>query len=216
MTCVTYCAPPLPQLLFTAGMTLIDSLDSILMLYSYAGFPEHSWAIFEHAGLVEGEVDDDDISVDPLEAEESISSPRAPYLSPGGKASLSIQEISRADGARMGSPERQLPDNDPLDVECGPKLKSDSKTRVARDLQVKRNMMSGLSIILTLMSIVVAFSVSLITIMGLIGNNCRPCREAASAQGGHGGGLAGRWWRVWAKVCCFRHTKCAAWSLNLD
>jgi hypothetical protein len=39
--------------------------------------------------------------------------------------------------------------------------------------------------------------------MGLIGDNCRPCREAA--EDSHGGGLAGRWWRFWAKVCviCF-------------
>lgn len=33
-------------LLFTTGMTLVDSLDSILMLYSYSGFPERSWKIF--------------------------------------------------------------------------------------------------------------------------------------------------------------------------
>ncbi|KAL0575200.1 hypothetical protein V5O48_006761 [Marasmius crinis-equi] len=33
--------------LFTAGMTLVDSLDSIMMLYSYAGFPERSFRIFE-------------------------------------------------------------------------------------------------------------------------------------------------------------------------
>lgn len=35
------------KLLFTAGMTLIDSVDSVLMVYSYTNFPEHSWAIFE-------------------------------------------------------------------------------------------------------------------------------------------------------------------------
>lgn len=28
-------------------MTLVDSLDSILMLYSYTGFAGHSWRIFE-------------------------------------------------------------------------------------------------------------------------------------------------------------------------
>ncbi|KAG6377071.1 hypothetical protein JVT61DRAFT_1121 [Boletus reticuloceps] len=35
------------KLLFTAGMTLVDSLDSILMLYSYTDFSNHSWRIFE-------------------------------------------------------------------------------------------------------------------------------------------------------------------------
>lgn len=36
-----------PQLLFTAGMTLVDSVDSVLMLYSYSGFPERGFALFE-------------------------------------------------------------------------------------------------------------------------------------------------------------------------
>ena len=33
------------KILFTAGMTLVDSADSILMLYSYSGFPERSFII---------------------------------------------------------------------------------------------------------------------------------------------------------------------------
>jgi hypothetical protein len=36
--------------------------------------------------------------------------------------------------------------------------------------------------------------------MGLIGDNCTPCSRAAGADNGHGGGLAGRWWRFWAVV----------------
>ena len=36
-------------------MTLIDSLDSILMLYSYAGFPEHKFALFVKRGSFPGE-----------------------------------------------------------------------------------------------------------------------------------------------------------------
>ena len=34
--------------------------------------------------------------------------------------------------------------------------------------------------------------------MGLIGDNCKKCKEAAEAP--DGGGLAGAWWRGWAKV----------------
>jgi high-affinity nickel-transport protein len=87
-----------------------------------------------------------------------------------------------------------------------------------RELLVKRNMMSGLSILLTLMSIVVAFrcefhgncyattrqttppvSISLITIMGLIGEKCVTCSAAAENDSG----LAGRWWRFWAEVNLF-------------
>jgi high-affinity nickel-transport protein len=34
--------------------------------------------------------------------------------------------------------------------------------------------------------------------MGLIGEHCRPCREAAEAE--DGGGIAGSWWRAWANA----------------
>ena len=43
-----------------------------------------------------------------------------------------------------------------------------------------------------------SYSISLITIMGLIGEQCTPCQDAANAP--DGGGLAGRWWRGWANV----------------
>lgn len=39
-------------------------------------------------------------------------------------------------------------------------------------------------------------SISLITVMGLIGDNCARCRNAAENDKG----LAGRWWRFWAEV----------------
>lgn len=41
-------------------------------------------------------------------------------------------------------------------------------------------------------------SISLITIMGLIGEQCSQCAAAADAE--NGGGLAGSWWRAWARV----------------
>jgi high-affinity nickel-transport protein len=34
--------------------------------------------------------------------------------------------------------------------------------------------------------------------MGLIGEKCQSCKEAAEAEGG--GGLAGSWWRAWGYV----------------
>jgi hypothetical protein len=41
-------------------------------------------------------------------------------------------------------------------------------------------------------------SISLIEILGVIGENCSSCVEAAEAE--DGGGLAGSWWRFWAGV----------------
>jgi len=95
-------------------MTLIDSLDSILMLYSYTGFPERKFALF--------------IKQDEL---------RSP--SPLGETALAEHE---------------------------PGLDEDRPEKI--DMRVKMNAMSGLSIILTLMSILVAFRYALSsTISGL-------------------------------------------------
>lgn len=148
------------QLLFTAGMTLIDSIDSVLMLYSYAGFPERKFAVF---------VKQDE--------------PRSP--SPLGEIPL---------------------------VEHETHLDEDRPEKI--NTRVKMNAMSGLSIILTLMSILVAFryafrplspacldsiaSISSITIMGLIGEECAPCREAVEDKDDHS--LTARWWRGWAQA----------------
>ena len=94
---------PASQLLFTAGMTLIDSLDSILMLYSYTGFPEHKFALF---------------------------------VKPGEPGSLNSPGESPVAGRE-------------------PELDGDRPEKI--DMRVKMNAMSGLSIILTLISILVAF-----------------------------------------------------------
>ncbi|KAH7098811.1 NicO-domain-containing protein [Auriculariales sp. MPI-PUGE-AT-0066] len=114
--------------IFTAGMSLVDSLDSILMAYAYAGIPNRSirFKLFETA-------------------------------MPGPSEFLAGENATEVD-------------------------------------QAKRVAMSNLSIVLTLMSILLAFSISLITIMSLIGDNCKSCQQAA----GNNEGLPGKWWRAWA------------------
>ncbi|KAJ7931097.1 hypothetical protein B0H13DRAFT_1594806, partial [Mycena leptocephala] len=88
-------------LLFTAGMTILDSADSVLMLYSYSGFPEQTWRIFE--------------------------APPAP-------ADDSEQRLHAGADADAQAPAHE---------------------KIARDQRVKANIVSGLGIILTLMSIFV-------------------------------------------------------------
>ncbi|KAJ6508663.1 NicO-domain-containing protein [Mycena sanguinolenta] len=145
-------------LLFTAGMTLIDSTDSVLMLYSYSGFPERDWAIIDRSPKTVQEISEKPIHPDST----AVTGEAAQAVSPEDGGGL--QPISQID----------------------------------RDLQVKANVMSGLSIVLTLISIVVAFSISLIEIMGLIGDQCAECKAAATAP--DGGGLTGSWWRGWANA----------------
>lgn len=116
-------------------MTFVDSLDSILMLYSYSGFPEFSWAIFERGPSTNACTTEDNI---------------LPAPSPDD---LLIQEIARADGeSPTNRSKASIASKSMSDTEV--KITDDD---IARNLRVKRNTMSGLSIILTFMSILVAF-----------------------------------------------------------
>ncbi|CAL1712900.1 unnamed protein product [Somion occarium] len=172
-------------LLFTAGMTLVDSLDSILMLYSYAGFPERSFALFERRNT-------DDKK--PILSPSPVIPPTPPSSVPAASGKP-IQELHRELSA---SSEVMKPLKPAISEEPPAVVVSDVSEQMKKDLRVRRNAMSGLSVILTLMSILVAFSISLITIMGLIGENCSSCQAAADDP--DGGELAGRWWRGWANA----------------
>ncbi|KAI0300362.1 NicO-domain-containing protein [Russula brevipes] len=153
-------------LLFTVGMTLIDSIDSILMLYSYTGFPEQRFRLFE-----------------PAQENEHPE-----------QESCAYREAAATRGSAVELPPRSQSGAAKVLAEDEGALVSDIRKKARKELIVKRNMMSGLSIVLTLMSIIVAFSISLITIMGLIGDRCARCTAAAEDDEG----LAGGWWRFWA------------------
>jgi nickel/cobalt transporter (NiCoT) family protein len=109
-------------------MTLVDSLDSILMLYSYSGFPEEGWAIFERPS-----------GVRTLDLEERTIEENLPERSTAVDG-MSTTLLPDSTGGLQ---------NAPVEVAGDGKMK--------RDLRVKNNMMSSLSIVLTLMSILVAF-----------------------------------------------------------
>lgn len=135
-------------------MTFVDSADSILMLYSYAGFPERGLAIFErHSSLTASEQPSSLRSV-----HSDLTALHATSTSGPNDAVVPAAPAKRAD-----TPEPIL-----LDLECNvpnePRL-SDAQpednhqaTIQKRTLeQATKNTMSGLSIILTLLSILVAF-----------------------------------------------------------
>ena len=200
-------------------MTLIDSSDSILMLYSYSGFPERSFFIFSKSPperdsqeeTIEGHTttgNDSDTHTGPVPISEIVTDDKS------GNAQNDLQD--RKDDEKNGLHQEPM---DPAQSMTPRPQGHASDSELERDIRVKMNMMSGLSIILTLMSILVAFrydylivqynhnakrpgsySISIITIMGLIGQECASCVKAAEADDGHGGGLAGSWWRGWAAV----------------
>jgi nickel/cobalt transporter (NiCoT) family protein len=145
-------------MLFTAGMTLLDSIDSILMLYSYTGFAEHRFHLFEP--VLENDTGDHKSSVYRAAAVTSVSPAQMPRSegvheneTESYPLSAALSEQSEQKGSSQGITEQpvevQLEDTDA-------KIR-DIRKEAQRELIVKRNMMSGLSILLTLMSIVVAF-----------------------------------------------------------
>ncbi|KAG5733763.1 Hydrogenase nickel incorporation protein hupN, partial [Termitomyces sp. T112] len=166
-------------LLFTAGMTLVDSADSILMLYSYIGFPKRGWVFIEKKSTIQ---EDEDIS---------------PKIQDKAADSEALAEVPRIHSAKVEETEVPMSMTSIAPV-CTYSVPRSGDGKISRDREVKMNVMSGLSIILTIMSILVAFSISLITIMGLIGEQCNRCSRAAEAE--DGGGLEGSWWRAWARA----------------
>ncbi|KIJ54554.1 hypothetical protein M422DRAFT_24502 [Sphaerobolus stellatus SS14] len=181
--------------LFTAGMTLVDSADSILMLYSYAGFPEgKKWALIKRRTRIESASSEEDKrspnSAD-IEAIETLpkelpKETACPAELPDKVEAGSFPKIHEVDG----------------NPSANPAVNNQFSETITNEVEVRSNnklyTMSNLSIALTILSILVAFSISLITIMGLIGDNCTQCLDAANRK--DGGGLAGSWWRGWARA----------------
>src|SRR6267154_501175 len=146
------------QMLFTAGMTLLDSIDSILMLYSYTGFAEHRFHLFEPA--MENDERDHKSSVYRDAAATSVSPTQLPRLEGSHEnetepcpLSAALSEQSEQNGSSQGNMEQPVE----VQLEDTEAKIRDIRKEAQRELIVKRNMMSGLSILLTLMSIVVAF-----------------------------------------------------------
>ncbi|WWC61267.1 uncharacterized protein I303_103848 [Kwoniella dejecticola CBS 10117] len=222
---------------FTAGMSLVDSLDSILMLYAYAtpstDSPEGKLSLLQDVQpdpkrpiTLEEETVVTTLPIqDDAQPHRLVHERASPNSAAGVSANLNertgsneFEALEREDRERLNSsasksqsqsPFDGLPtlhrrDHDAMDVDAAERNSESGEEarevdyRQERIMRVKTATMSNLSIILTLMSIVVALSISLITMMGLIGENCAKCTEAAEDP--DGGGLAGSWWRAWFRA----------------
>lgn len=148
-------------MLFTAGMTLLDSIDSILMLYSYTGFAEHRFHLFEPAR--ENDAPDQISSAYREAAATSVSVAQLPRSHVNDENETERGPLSGVPPALGEQSEQnassQEDKKEPVEVqvEDADATIRDIRKEARRELIVKRNMMSGLSILLTLMSIVVAF-----------------------------------------------------------
>jgi nickel/cobalt transporter (NiCoT) family protein len=120
-------------------MTTIDSLDSIVMLYSYAGFPEQGWAIFvqpdRSTDIKSRHTDEEQIVHVEQQQEDQLQE-------------ATIEPTDEQIQPVPFSTDDQMPERD---------VESAKNDQTKRNLLLKHNTMSNLSIILTLMSILVAF-----------------------------------------------------------
>lgn len=166
-------------------MTLVDSLDSVLMLYAYAqpdlrSGPKRRFLLFTR-----DEQTPTGITLDGPETSDAdlvVSINNETPISSSGEPDIEVYKPH---------------DTDASSLKAGG-VASEVDTERARIIAAKISTISSLSISLTLLSIAVALSISLIQIMGLIGENCARCVRAAEDP--NGGGLEGSWWRAWARV----------------
>lgn len=141
-------------------MTLVDSLDSILMLYSYTNFAERSLVIFERpstssnastAGARRKSEERTRI------ADASQISSQGPNVPDGAQAVMpSLEKLSSADGpAKICSGVDDEPADEPAEKDRALSINGNTESRYK--LRVKQSAMSGLSLLLTLISILLAF-----------------------------------------------------------
>ncbi|GAA5952511.1 hypothetical protein JCM21900_003400 [Sporobolomyces salmonicolor] len=134
-------------LLFTAGMTAVDSLDSMFMLGAYT-FPSKAHQLEEKEEGREGE----DVTW-------------------WKRLRVFERGEERVDEAKAVERARQLPAPD-------------------------QDKLLSMSVVLTVISIVVALLISITEFMGLALQECASCADAADNDPG----LPGRWWRFWSAV----------------
>lgn len=133
-------------------MTLVDSTDSILMLYSYSGFTERSWTLFEQS--TKSDAPNLVVATSVVEVQRDLP------LRPEDTQSLDATALQKTT-TNKSDPE-SFPSPDHLssitpNLNATPPVNMNRDSRAASDTRAKMNVMSGLSIILTLMSILVAF-----------------------------------------------------------
>lgn len=199
--------------LFTAGMTWVDSCDSILMVWAYAPPDEDQaggggkgskrwWALFEtqqpHCPAGEDEQQLADGKHDELNGSANPES-GAP-VSPPSQLDAA-QDLVSPLPREQGSADSQQPSQ------------QSSAASPVIPLRSLSSSAQSLSHILTLLSIILAFTISIIVLMGLIAAQCPACAHSLELHQqplteedppGSGqertvddGGLAGRWWAFW-------------------
>ncbi|CAO1637034.1 unnamed protein product [Parajaminaea phylloscopi] len=207
-------------LLFTAGMTFVDSCDSVLMVYAYApplrepGSNQKWWSLWEQTRPDCGPAAGTSRRPAGGSAMDSPSPPSRAiphdaHDSQAEEACADPQYEGKVDDVVLARPGDLEKAEAPHENTTAPQL---TEPPIAATAQT-------LSLLLTSLSIILAFAISCIVLMSLIASQCGPCSAAAKAHddysaaeapmtmsGGRDGdddddgGLAGRWWSFWLKA----------------
>ena len=182
--------------LFTSGMCLIDSADSVMMCYVYSpSEAKQGWK------LLQGKKDDlttaaslsdakqsDALTKDRMREPEEVEHDQKTAYIGSSDNPATVEKFSRQDEISV------LPELD-ADERVEPREPGAGSAAPPSEILTPA---IKLNLVLTFTSILIAFTIGLIQLMGLIGSQCTPCSEAADRQRESGdGGLAGRWWMAW-------------------
>lgn len=166
-------------LLFTAGMTLVDSLDSCLMIWAYAPDLPKKVGWRERLAIWR--------DVKEMQANGALQDTVNVLGKQPEPRNVTDTDVEKEKGESNDTPAKAKKDTEGTEKEID---------RISLDASASR-----ISLVLTLLSILVAFAIGLIVLMGLIGEQCSQCARAADEQEENGnGGLAGRWWLGWRQA----------------
>ncbi|UZJ56044.1 hypothetical protein CBS101457_005364 [Exobasidium rhododendri] len=192
--------------LFTAGMTLVDSIDSCLMIWAYAPDLAHDgrkkMALWESHTI--GDAFED--TEDQREVSDEIQVLASLENTTRAEAIIDEKQDDQVKEAAAALAEECLATNLDVDLKVGdeetpptdqiiPSNSSDGKMGTLDESA------SRLSLVLTFLSILIAFAIGIIVLLGLIGDQCARCTRAADQEDTDGrGGLEGRWWLAWRRA----------------
>ncbi|KAK0552787.1 hypothetical protein OC846_002738 [Tilletia horrida] len=168
-------------LLFTGGMSLVDSCDSVLMVIAYSRLGRRRDAQSlqsldekEHRKLAGKQ----GVEVGQEKVEEAQSHPNQQSTT-----------VAPAQNDKLA----------PVDLEESPSTIADQQQapespRSPRPLEIA----TGISFYLTLLSVLLAFAICIIEVFGIVASQCSSCAAAASVEPASNRSLNGRWWAFWA------------------
>ncbi|KAL9939519.1 hypothetical protein V8E36_001336 [Tilletia maclaganii] len=161
-------------LLFTAGMTLVDSCDSVIMMVAYTRLGRSA----------SGTVEEDQEPHQSIQVESEKDASK----SEGGNILLDDSAAKREDEDKdctvPGATPAQ-PESDTL-----PTVKAHHTSTLAPTI----------SFYLTLLSVLLAFSICIIVVFSVAAEQCQSCADAASVEPASERSLSGRWWAFWASA----------------